>query len=173
MSLAFLQEVRDVLIWKASRNGNFSVKSLYHVLQGTTNLIFPWKGVWTLPLLWKCLSLGLQLRVPFLTLNNSRRRGWSAVIVTTFARLMKQQLITLCCCEPALGSYFFFLYYLGDAEKVDWFIAAWNECGVCFCPFGEKEIEFLRMRGGCFCRFHLICLVCCFCGLENIICTVL
>ena len=36
----------DRLRWKLTKNGDFTIRSYYHKLQGSTSVVFSWKGIW-------------------------------------------------------------------------------------------------------------------------------
>ena len=36
----------DRLRWKLTKNGDFTIRSYYHKLQGSSSVVFPWKGIW-------------------------------------------------------------------------------------------------------------------------------
>jgi mannosylglycoprotein endo-beta-mannosidase len=69
-------EEDDVIVWKGSKDGVFSVRSMYDLLRGGAGPSFPWKSVW---------RSSCPLRVSFfvweashgrsLTIDNLRRRG--------------------------------------------------------------------------------------------------
>ena len=32
--------------WKLTKNGDFTIRSYYHKLHGSSPIVFPWKGIW-------------------------------------------------------------------------------------------------------------------------------
>ena len=36
----------DRLRWKLTKNGDFTIRSYHHKLQGSSSVVFPWKGIW-------------------------------------------------------------------------------------------------------------------------------
>ena len=36
----------DCLKWKLTKNGDFTIRSYYHKLYGSSSVVFPWKGIW-------------------------------------------------------------------------------------------------------------------------------
>ena len=36
----------DRLKWKLTKNGDFTIRSFYHKLHGSSSAVFPWKGIW-------------------------------------------------------------------------------------------------------------------------------
>ena len=36
----------DCLRWKLTKNGDFTIRSYYHKLYGSSSVVFPWKGIW-------------------------------------------------------------------------------------------------------------------------------
>ena len=36
----------DRLKWKLTKNGDFTIRSFYHKLHGSSSVVFPWKGIW-------------------------------------------------------------------------------------------------------------------------------
>ena len=36
----------DCLKWKLTKNGDFTIRSYYHKLHGSSSVVFPWKGIW-------------------------------------------------------------------------------------------------------------------------------
>ena len=44
--MALRRREDDVMIWTGSKEGVFSVKSMYRLLQGGVGRSFPWRGVW-------------------------------------------------------------------------------------------------------------------------------
>ena len=36
----------DRMRWKLTKTGNFSIRSYYHKLHGSSSIVFPWKGIW-------------------------------------------------------------------------------------------------------------------------------
>ena len=36
----------DRLKWKLKKNGDFTIRSYYHKLHGSSSVVFPWKGIW-------------------------------------------------------------------------------------------------------------------------------
>ena len=46
------------LHWRLKGNGKFNTRSYYHAIQGASNSLFPWKGVWK-PKIPKCMAFFL------------------------------------------------------------------------------------------------------------------
>lgn len=44
--MALRRGEEDVMVWVGTREGVFSVKSMYGLLLGGEGLSFPWRGVW-------------------------------------------------------------------------------------------------------------------------------
>ena len=36
----------DCLKWKLTKKGDFTIRSFYHKLHGSSSVVFPWKGIW-------------------------------------------------------------------------------------------------------------------------------
>ena len=36
----------DRLRWRLTKNGDFTIRSFYHKLHGSSSVVFPWKGIW-------------------------------------------------------------------------------------------------------------------------------
>ena len=36
----------DRMRWKLTKNGDFTIRSYYHKLHGSSSIVFPWKGIW-------------------------------------------------------------------------------------------------------------------------------
>ena len=36
----------DRLKWKLTKNGDFTIRSYYHKIYGSSFVVFPWKGIW-------------------------------------------------------------------------------------------------------------------------------
>ena len=36
----------DTLCWRLKGDGKFDTRSYYHAIQGASNSLFPWKGIW-------------------------------------------------------------------------------------------------------------------------------
>ena len=36
----------DHLKWKLTKKGDFTIRSFYHKLHGSSSVVFPWKGIW-------------------------------------------------------------------------------------------------------------------------------
>ena len=36
----------DRMRWKLSKKGDFTIRSFYHKLHGSSPIVFPWKGIW-------------------------------------------------------------------------------------------------------------------------------
>ena len=36
----------DLLRWILTKNGDFTIRSYYHKLHGSSSIAFPWKGIW-------------------------------------------------------------------------------------------------------------------------------
>ena len=36
----------DHMRWKLTKNGDFTIRSYYHELHGSSSIVFPWKGIW-------------------------------------------------------------------------------------------------------------------------------
>ena len=41
-----LGTANDRLRWKLTKNGDFTIRSFYHKLHGSSFVVFPWKGIW-------------------------------------------------------------------------------------------------------------------------------
>uniref|UniRef100_A0A7N2LUH1 RRM domain-containing protein n=1 Tax=Quercus lobata TaxID=97700 RepID=A0A7N2LUH1_QUELO len=67
---------RDILCWRLKGNGKFDTRSYYQAIQGTPNILFPWKGVWK-PKIPKRVAFFLWTAAHnrILTLDNLMLRG--------------------------------------------------------------------------------------------------
>ena len=67
---------RDTLCWRLKRDGKFDTQSFYQAIQGTPNVLFPWKGVWK-PKIPKQVAFFLWAAAHdwILTLDNLMLRG--------------------------------------------------------------------------------------------------
>ena len=36
----------DRMRWRLTKNGDFTIRSFYHKLHGSSSIVFPWKGIW-------------------------------------------------------------------------------------------------------------------------------
>ena len=36
----------DRMRWKLTKTGDFTIRSYYHKLHGSSSIVFPWKGIW-------------------------------------------------------------------------------------------------------------------------------
>ena len=36
----------DRMRWKLTKNGDFTIRSYYHKLHGSSSIVFSWKGIW-------------------------------------------------------------------------------------------------------------------------------
>ena len=68
----------DKMRWMDSKDGNFSVKSLYRALESDSLVSFPWKIIWN-----SCVQPKLSFfaweasRGKVLTLDRIQKRGWA------------------------------------------------------------------------------------------------
>ena len=42
----------DRLRWILTKNGDFTIRSYYHKLHGSSSIVFPWKGIWKVKAPW-------------------------------------------------------------------------------------------------------------------------
>ena len=61
-SIIPLNENDDRLRWTLKNNGNFDIRSYYNVLQSSSAITFPWKGIWgaKAPSFLFCLDCSLE-----------------------------------------------------------------------------------------------------------------
>ena len=68
----------DRVVWKETKNGNFSVKSLYSTLEPRCAVPFPWNIIWSLCVLTKVGFFAWEaLWGKVLTLDQLKRKGWN------------------------------------------------------------------------------------------------
>ena len=70
----------DRLKWKLTKNGDFTIRSYYHKLHGSSSIVFPWKGIWKVKAPW-CVSFFVWTATwdRVLTGDNLRLRGFDFV----------------------------------------------------------------------------------------------
>ena len=122
-------EEKDKLMWNLSKDGCFSVKSLYGVLEGRREGLFPRKMIWNSCLHTKVSSFHLGSLVrqsdkkiwwgKILTMDQLKKRIDSSPIDAPYAVGMKRALITCCSTAGRLENYgpscFYFWNRLGHS----------------------------------------------------------
>ena len=70
----------DWLRWTLTKNGDFTIRSYYHKLHGSTSIVFPWKGIWKIKAP-RCVSFFVWTTAwdRILTGDNLRLRGFDFV----------------------------------------------------------------------------------------------
>ena len=66
----------DTLCWRLKGDGKFDTRSYYHAIQGASNSLFPWKGIWKSKIPRRvAFFLWTIAHVRILTLDNLMLRG--------------------------------------------------------------------------------------------------
>ena len=71
----------DRLKWRLTKNRDFTIRSFYHKLHGSSSLVFPWKGIWKVKAS-QCVSFFVWTAAAWdkiLTRDNLRLRGFDFV----------------------------------------------------------------------------------------------
>ena len=70
----------DRMRWKLSKKGDFTIRSFYHKLHGSSPIVFPWKGIWKVKAPW-CVSFFVWTAAwdRILTGDNLRLKGYDFV----------------------------------------------------------------------------------------------
>ena len=126
----------DRLRWKLTKNGDFTIRSYYHKLHGSTSVVFPWKGIWKIKAP-RCVSFFVWTTAwdRILTGDNLRLRGFDFVDWCIMCRCCGETVDSLLLhCEKAYRLWccvfrIFGISWVPSCKVSDFLFSWWNWLG--------------------------------------------